>query len=217
MLNVCYHCGAYHADKTIAANGRLAICPACGHEHPFQSLPLLFVCGPSGAGKSTILQALNGRLQDCVLLDGDILWQPEFHSPADNNRRFFETWLRLAKNIGQAGRSVVIFLAGAIPPNIEPCVERRYFAQTHYLSLVCDNETMVQRLRQRPQWRQSDDQTIIDNNIAFNEWLKKNGAQQHPPISLFDTTKHNLPDSAAHVAAWIREKIKNYDHTIQSD
>lgn len=217
MLNVCYNCGAYHADKIISPNGRLAICPACGYEHPFRPLPLLFVCGPSGAGKSTILQTLISGVESCVLLDGDILWQPEFLSPEDNNKRFFETWLRMAKNIGQAGKPVVLFLAGAIPPNVEPCIERRYFAQTHYLSLLCDNEIMAQRLRQRPQWRQSDSQTFIDNNITFSEWLKKNGPQQQPPITLLDTTHHTIQESAAQVAAWIREKIEPYDDTTPSD
>lgn len=210
MLNVCYNCGAYHADKAIDPSGPYAICPACGYKHRFRQLPMLFVCGPSGAGKSTVLQLLRGRMEECILLEGDILWQPEFID-SDNSHRFFETWLRMAKNIGQSGRPVVLFLAGAIPPNVEFCIERRYVAQTHYLSLVCDNEAIVDRLRQRPQWRQSGQQTFIESNIAFNEWLKENGPQQQPAITLLDTTHLSITESAAQTKQWIKERINNDD------
>lgn len=210
MLNVCYYCGAYHADKTIDPSGPYAICPACGHKHLFRQLPMLFVCGPSGAGKSTVLQLLSGRMDECILLEGDILWQPEFIDSDNNHKRFFETWLRMAKNIGQAGRPVVLFLAGAIPPNVEPCIERRYLAQTHYLSLICDNEVMADRLRQRPQWRQSGQQAFIDSNIAFNDWLKEHGPHQQPPITLLDTTHLSMTATAAQTAQWIKEQLK-YD------
>jgi len=64
MFNVCYRCGEYRADKTITtgANGTRpfanALCPVCGHPHPFWQWPLLVVSGASGAGKACLLQAL---------------------------------------------------------------------------------------------------------------------------------------------------------------
>ena len=98
MFNVCDNCGTYHADKVIDPTGHYAICQDCGHKHRFALQPLMIICGPSGAGKTTVCNRLIGRFQDAVILDGDILWG------VDN---FFNTWLRMAKNIGQSGRPVV--------------------------------------------------------------------------------------------------------------
>ena len=69
MMNVCYQCGLYRADKIIDPAGPFAICPECGYQHPFLQLPLLIVSGASGAGKSTICNHLTGHYQQAVLLD----------------------------------------------------------------------------------------------------------------------------------------------------
>ena len=112
MFNVCHKCGLYRADKVIDPEGPYAICPECGYRHSFRQLPLLMVSGASGAGKSSVCNALLGKVEDAVLLDSDILWRAEFDKPEESYRDFFETWLRLAKNISQAGRPVVLFGAG---------------------------------------------------------------------------------------------------------
>jgi DNA-directed RNA polymerase subunit RPC12/RpoP len=89
MWNICWRCGAYRVDKIVDPQGPVAMCPECGHRHPFRQLPLLLVSGASGVGKSTVCQALLGALADVVLLDTDILWRPDFNTPADNYRAFF--------------------------------------------------------------------------------------------------------------------------------
>ena len=124
MFNVCANCGDYRADKNVTvpagaaelshpvdrvhlhgeARSALAICPRCGHAHPFLRLPLLLVGGASATGKTTILHELTGRFTAAVLLEADLLWLEEFSDPTEGYPRFFETWLRLAKNIGQSGR-----------------------------------------------------------------------------------------------------------------
>ena len=207
MFNVCHNCGLYRADKIIDPSGPYAICPECGYKHPFRQLPLLIVSGASGAGKTSVCQALLGKLDNLVLLDADILWRPEFNRPESNYRDFFETWLRLAKNISQSGKPVVLFGAGmGVPENIEPCVERRYFSDIHYLALVCNDEVLVQRLKARPAWRGSDNQAYIDEHIQFNRWF--NGRQNgDPPISLIDTTDVSLETTIEQVKIWIREKL----------
>src|SRR5262249_49449012 len=150
----------------IDPDGPVAICPECGHRHPFRQLPLLLVSGASGTGKSTVCQTLLGQLPEVVLLDADILWRPEFNTPADNYQAFFETWLRMSKNIGQAGRPVVLFGAGVgVPTNLERCVERRYFSDLRYLALMCDDTVLIQRLQQRPAWRHTHTPEYLSEHV----------------------------------------------------
>ena len=209
MINVCTNCGEYRADKTIDPRGPHAICPVCEHAHPFLQLPLLIVSGASGAGKTTMCRKLGTKkYQDAVLLDSDILWRPEFDKPEDGYRDFFETWLRVCKNISQSGRPVVLFGAGmGVPDNMEPCVERRYFSALHYLALVCDDELLAERLRGRGEWRQSSDPAYIAEHTRFNHWFKENAGGTEPSIDLLDTTGVPVEDTTAQVVAWIRRKM----------
>ena len=205
MFNVCHNCGLYRSDKVIDPAGPFAICPECGHKHPFRMLPLLLVSGASGAGKSSVCQTLLGKMENAVLLDGDIIWRAEFNTPDDNYRDYFETWLRLAKNISQSGRPVVSFGAGmGVPANIEPCIERRYFSTIHYLALICDDEVLAQRLKARPAWRGSSEEAFVDRQIQFNRWFKEKGNRY---ASLIDTTSLTLETTAEQVQSWILEKI----------
>lgn len=209
MINVCYHCGQYRADKIVDPSGPYAICPECGHQHAFRQLPLLIVSGASGTGKSAVCRALLGQVEEAVLLEGDILWRAEFATPDDNYRGFFETWLRLCKNISQSGRPVAVFNAGmGVPENVEPCVERRYFTGVHYVALVCDDEELADRLRRRPQWRGSGEQEYIKEHVRFNRWFKENAHTTRPRIELLDTTEVPVGKTAERVASWIRKKIR---------
>ena len=90
--------------------------------------------------------------------------------------------------------------AGGIPPNVEPCVERRYFNETHYLALVCDDAVLEARLRARPAWRKSADPANIAAHIDFNHWLKENGPAAAPPVDLLDTSAAGKLATAASVA-----------------
>jgi len=210
MMNVCFQCGIYRADKIIDPAGPFAICPECGFKHPFLQLPLLIVSGASGAGKSTVCQRLTSRITQAVLLDSDILWRSEFNSPETNYREYFETWLRLCKNISQSGRPVVLFGAGAgVPENLEGCIERRYFSAMHYLALVCSDSSLSERLQARPVWRGTRDAKYIEEHIRFNRWFKEYVGE--PEIERLDTT-NTLPDeTVAQVAAWIHKRAGEAD------
>lgn len=209
MMNVCSNCGEYRADKIIDPGGPYAICPVCEHKHPFLQLPLLIVGGASGTGKSTVCRALLGSMSEVVLLEGDLLWRPEFNKPEDKYRDFFETWLRLCKNISQSGRPVVIFNAGmGVPENVEGCVERRYFSDVHYLALVCEDEALAERLRGRSAWRKSGDPANVEEQVRFNRWFKEQGDQAELVIELLDTTGVSVREAAEQVALWIRGKMR---------
>jgi hypothetical protein len=200
----------YHADKIIDPTGPFAICPECGYKHPFQQLPLLIVSGASGTGKTTVCQHLLGQVTQAVLLDSDILWRPEFNTPATNYRDFFELWLRVCKNISQSGRPVVLFGAGVgVPENIENRIERRYFSKVHYLALVCSDETLSGRLGERPIWRGTREPAFIEEQIRFNRWFKVYDSQ--PAIRLIDTTNALLEETALQAVAWLDECIKLSD------
>jgi len=208
MMNVCFNCGEYRADKTIDPSGPYAICPVCGYKHSFLQLPLLIVGGASGTGKSTVCRALLGRMSEVVLLEGDLLWRPEFNKPEEKYRDFFETWLRMCKSISQSGRPVVMFNAGmGVPENVEGCVERRYFSDVHYLALICEDEELAERLRSRPAWRKSSGQVNIEEQVRFNRWFREQGGQTEPAIELIDTTGASVEETAEQVALWIRGKI----------
>jgi broad-specificity NMP kinase len=204
MWNVCWQCGQYRVDKIIELAGPVAICPECGHPHPFRQLPLLLVSGASGTGKSTVCQALLGQLPSVVLLDSDILWRPEFDTPGDQYGAFFETWLRLCKNIGQAGRPVVLFGAGVgVPANLDACVERRYFGALHYLALTCDEADLRQRLQQRPAWRKSHEADFVAQQLQFNQWFKLRARHSEPAMALIDTSALSITETVGQVINWI--------------
>lgn len=203
MFNTCARCGSYHADKTIDPAGPYAICPECGYRHPFRQLPLFVITGASGAGKSSVCTELAQHTDDVVVMESDILWQNEYASQGPDYRHYREMWLRVCKNISQAGKPVVL-CGCAVPEQFEPCVERRYFGALHYLALVCDDDVLAARLKARPQWRSSGDEENIHNHVQFNQWLKENA--ERTAIQLLDTTGIGLGVTTDAVLKWIREK-----------
>lgn len=171
-------------------------------------LPLLVVSGASGAGKSAVYQTLLGKLNEVVMLEGDLIWRPEFNQPETKYRDFFETWLRICRDISQSGRPVVMFNAGmGVPENIEPCAGRQYFSKVHYLALVCEDDVLTDRLRQRPERRDCSDPEYIKGQIQFNQWLKNEAPYVEPPVEISDTTGVNLEETARLVASWIRNRL----------
>jgi hypothetical protein len=205
VFNVCDACGAYRVDKIVDASQDHATCPECGHEHPFIRSPLAIVSGASGSGKTTVLRRIQATMSDFVTLDGDILWGPHFENDA---RLFFETWLRVCKNVAQAGRPVVLGGAGmGGPGNLESCVERRYFSSLHYVALVCDDAVLAERLRGRPAWRRSGSNEYVDEHVRFNRWFKTRGPLSSPPIDLIDTTTESVDQTTGRVVSWIRSRL----------
>ena len=126
------------------------------------------------------------------------------------------TWLRMCMNISQSGQPVTLFGAGiGVPNNIEPRVERRYFATIHYLALVCEDQMLAERLRRRPEWRGSGEHSYIAEHQRFNQWFKTFSGEQ-PPIRLLDTTDLDEETTANQVEIWINEKLQNPSATIRS-
>jgi predicted kinase len=212
MFNVCPNCGEYRADKEIVPDGAYAVCPACRFRHKFLRLPLFVLTGASGAGKTATSLALAAEAENVVVMESDILWRDEFNRPATDYRDYREMWLRVAKNISQAGKPVVL-CGAAVPEQFERCVERRYFSDVHYLALVCDDERLAARLRSRPLWRGSSANEYIEEHLKFNRWLKDNAADTQPPIRLLDTTEVTVQESSKSVKEWIDDHLYDLKNT----
>jgi predicted kinase len=204
MFNICPECGEYSEEKAIDASGPFAICPFCGYAQRFARLPLFIVTGASGSGKSTLGLALVARPHECVVMEGDILWRPEYDTPQDGYRTYRTLWLRLANNISQSGKPVVL-VGSAIPAQFEVCSERRYFDALHYLALIADDDVLEQRLRARPAWRQSASSDVLATMKSFNHWLREHASTTTPPMSLLDTSHLSIEESVSHASAWIRQ------------
>jgi hypothetical protein len=222
MFNVCPGCGEYRVDKLIEptlATTAVAICPVCGHRHPFRRQPLFVVTGASGAGKTTVGLRLGAVLPECVVLDNDILWCKPFEQldVSDADPHPFRTlWLRVAKNIGQAGRPVVL-LGSALPEQFEASPERRYFDCIHYLTFVCSAEVLDARLRARPAWRKSGTDDVRRDMQRFNRWLRENASTTTPPMAVVDTTSMSIEAAVDAVAEWVRAGLRAAGATPRSE
>lgn len=213
MWNVCTSCGLYSEEKIVRPErGRQAeaVCPACGSAYPFLRLPLFVVSGASGTGKTAALLALAQRDRACVHLESDILWRSEFNRPDADYRDYRNMWLRVCKNIGQAGRPVVLY-GSVTPDQFEACPERRYIGPIHTLALVCDSDVLAERLHSRPAWRGTSSADFIESMQRFNAWFQQNAASCQPAISLFDTTKASLEESCTALLGWIQTHLDAED------
>jgi predicted ABC-type ATPase len=202
MFNVCPNCGEYRVDKEIVSEGAYAICPICHYQHKFVRLPLFVLTGASGTGKTTVSLALVEKARNVVVMESDILWRDEFNQPATDYRNYREMWLRVAKNISQAGKPVVL-CGAAVLKQFEQCNELRYFSSIHYLALICNDELLALRLRNRPLWRGSSTNEYIEEHLTFNRWWKNNALNTQPPITLLDTSKITVNETVERVKQWI--------------
>jgi broad-specificity NMP kinase/DNA-directed RNA polymerase subunit RPC12/RpoP len=200
MFYVCERCGAW-SDQVVVEEDE-HICSECGHRRRFRRLPLFAVSGASGAGKTALANRLLAALPESVVLEQDLLWRNEYAESADEATAFRRTWLRVAMNIAQGGRSLVL-LGTVLPEPYETQPERRFFSDIHYLALVCQDEELERRLRARPAWRGWDD-AKVRRMLDLNQWLLANGRETTPPIALLDTTNDPVEETVRSVVAWVR-------------
>jgi dephospho-CoA kinase len=202
MINVCEKCGVYQNDKIVDKMNNQIICPECGFIKKYIFLPLFMISGASGSGKSTICNYLVDKNEKYIVLDMDILWSNNFNKPENSYQDFFETWLRLAKNISQGGRPIVLFGAGCIPDNIKNCIEKKYFKKINYLALTCVPEILSKRLNERPKWRNSSNKDFIDRQMEYNNFLSK------ADIEKIETGNITIEEASNKISNWIENIIK---------
>lgn len=211
MFNVCPGCGEYSDDKQIITKdgGTFAACEKCNYQHPFKRLPLLVITGASGTGKTTVALRLPTVLTDCVIMESDILWQDVFNKPEEDFKTYRNLWLRVAKNIAQSDRPVVL-IGSSTPGQFEKCAESRYFSKIHYLALVCNETELIKRLKARPSWRNSGTEETVKNMVKFNQWLIENAAKTRPAVTLLDTSNQTVDETIADTKSWIERSLQAF-------
>jgi broad-specificity NMP kinase len=212
VFNVCPECGAWGVERVIEGTGdgvaSVAICETCGARIAFARRPLFVVTGASGTGKTTVCRELMRRETGFVTLESDILWGSIDAADDAGLDGYWNAWLRLVKNINQAGRPVIL-CGTVLPERLERQPERRYVGDIHYLALVADPEDLARRLRARPAWRESGRTDFIEQHIAFNRWLVDHAEAAVASWSLLDTTGDTVAKSAARVLSWIERVLRN--------
>ena len=147
MFEICPACGKY-SDGMLVEQGKIR-CPACGNAAPFVQRPQFFLTGASGVGKSTAARILFDTRKEYVTLECDILWRDFFNTPQDGYADFRDTWLRLAANVSQYGKSAV--LCGCVTPEqIQARPRKRYFSELHFIGVVCSEAEMARRMGMDP-------------------------------------------------------------------
>ncbi|NGM67827.1 ATP-binding protein [Natronolimnobius sp. AArcel1] len=210
MFDECPGCGGLHTDMAVDSAESVVVCPTCGHQESIHREPLLIVSGAGGTGKSTVLNELRGTRDDAVLLDSDVLWRDEFW---DDFEWYFQTWLRLCRDIAQSNRPPVLFGAGfGVPENLEAHPQYDCFSAVEYLVLLCDEDEQRQRLQARPPERHPDRFEITEENVTeqveFNQWLKDNAECERDAVTTIDTTDETLETTAKQVDEWITTQIE---------
>lgn len=124
----------------------------------------------------------------------------------DNWNNFRNLCLRVAKNINQGGKPTIIF-GSSIPSQYEECTERRYFHNSYYLALVCEDDELKKRLKVRPSWRNSSSPETIKKMLEFNQWFKDNKNNTTPKMSLLDNSTLTLEEASERIKIWLNKYV----------
>ncbi len=193
----CERCGGLGVDAHADGTRVLLACPNCGHEEERRRLPLFSVTGPSGSGKSTLVRRLWRELPECVVLDGDVLWNPKFWNEPG---AFHMLWLSVAAQISQSGRPVVLCTA-AMPEAWSLPAARVLVADVHMLALVCAEADLLARLSARERPRDAEAPAdFLEQTLNFNRWLREH-------LEHVDTSAHDPEETATRVAKWVRSHL----------
>lgn len=170
---------------------------------PTNKQPLFLVIGASCVGKSTACELLFQKEKDYLVMESDLLWHNVYNTPEDNYCEYRRIWMRVAANISQIGKPVVL-CGSADPEQFEHQPERALYTGIHYLAIVCDDETLERRMRDG---RRVTDGLWIKSSLEYNAWLKKNARITTPPITLLDNSNLSPEETAQIIGEWIAERL----------
>jgi hypothetical protein len=173
--------------------------------NPTNKQQLFIVTGASGVGKSAACEVLFQKEQDYIVLESDILWDSRFDGDPDGGyREFRELWMTMCANISQIGKPCVL-CGCAEPRHFELRDARHYFADIHYLSVVCREEVMRYRMKEL---RGINDENWINGSVFFNNWLIENADKTEPHMTLVDNSDLSITECAEKIHEWIAERMR---------
>ena len=207
-MAICAACGEWTEPPLIQRAGAAAFvaCPRCGHREPFTQQPLWFIAGSPGSGKSALVPLLRRRLRECIVFESEAIDFWRFEGEPGEYSSLFNQWLKVAWEVAVNGVPVV-FVAMALPEQLDACTFRSRFSAIHYLGLVCDEAVQAGRLRARPAWRQSASPEFIARACGFTRQLEEYGRWGDQGVMLLDTTDVTPEATAGRIAAWVRERL----------
>lgn len=207
-MAICERCGAWLEPTALdqASTPLCLVCPHCGHREVLVQHPLWWITGSSGSGKSTLMPHLRRTLPEYVVFDGEAIDYWRFNGPPGDYSSLYNQWLKVAHQIA-LGERPVVFVATAYPHQLDACTFRHYFAPLRYLGLTCTETTQRARLMARPAWRNAGAPEFISRTCAFTRDLERLGASG--TIAVHDTTDQTPVESAAAIAAWIRQASRH--------
>jgi hypothetical protein len=197
----CLRCARAPDRVRRIAGGVVATCVRCRRE--WLRLPLFAVSGATGVGKTTSTEPLPQMLEHCVRLDADVLWRHDYMQDQEATARFYRRWLRLAIELHQSGRPLVLS-GNAWPSRWDTLPERTYVSAIHHLVLVCDPAVHERRLRTRGYG--SMDEYYFPHVLRHNEWLREH-APRKPDVVVVDTTTLAPAETTATIAEWVRGRL----------
>jgi hypothetical protein len=166
---------------------------------------VFFVAGPSGCGKTTTMHLAMQKVQSVVHFDVDLLWglSAKLQSSADNYAELSRTRLLFAWSLMQSGRPVVLW-GGGTPDQTEARPERLLFSTVHYLSLVCDEDVLLQRLQSRREFDGYSD-VFLAQTMDYARYLRD--PARNKLSGVIDTTHLSPEAAAAAVGHWLASAL----------
>lgn len=196
MLQFCPSCRNADVDKRIVDAGdevATAVCPDCGERFEFPHLPLYILEGAPATGKSTTA----GRIQDRIDLS---IYEGDAHmSLTAGNLTWAEICaldLRFCLTLHAAGQQA-LFVGGVYPHPLEERPETRYFSRIERCALVCEDDDLLDRSRERA----GEVPEEMDYLHDVNRWYREQGPAQG--IEVLDTSALDPDAVAQRVVDWI--------------
>ncbi len=193
MFCTCSKCGKAGLPEVLRESS--VRCVHCGHVSEFKRVPLFFLSGASCSGKTTAAHLLFDTQKEYITMECDILWGEHFNTPEDDYAAFRDTWLRMAANYAQYGKSTL--LCGCITPEqITKRPSSAYFSSTHYIAIVLSDEEMLRRLEKRGAGEEH-----RNSSLQFNRWLRENG--EGAGMTVLDATELTPEETAKEIHEWV--------------
>ena len=211
-MAICAYCGEWTEPPVLeqaaldVASPAFIVCPHCHHREPFAQHPLWWIAGSPGSGKSTLVPLLRRELPGCVVFEGEAIDFWRFEGEPGEYSSLYNQWLKVAWEVAVNGVPVV-FIATALPEQLDACTFRSRFSAIHYLGLVCAEAAQARRLRTRPAWRQSASPEFVARACGFTRQLEEYGRRGDPRVALLDTTDVTPEETVGRIAAWVKELL----------